>query len=168
MQLSTLGISPALIAAGASLASQYGNKSGSRNTAGGDTSAPGIDPATGQPFSPEGPVISPAFQQSFRAQVSPTIIAQIGSEGATATGAPSMQTSGGQNARGGGRSAPGLPGLPGVPDLPPDAGYPSPFADPFASPILQSQQNYTPIITTGIIAAAAITGLILYNRSKRR
>jgi len=134
---------------------------------GGAPGAAPIDPTTGLPAAQPSPTtISPAFQQGFNAQVSPVIIGQIGSEGASATGAPTQQKSGGQYARGGG--VPGDENAPAFPGAPPGTGFPSPFPDPFESPVIQTPQNYTPIITTGIIAAAAIAGLIIYNRRKGR
>ena len=131
------------------------------------------------PYGPPPPsnkstTVSPAFQQDFNAQVSPSIIAQIDSAGASATGAPSQQRAGGQDARGGSSRTGNPSGGFGQPfqnqnpfqnSYP--GSYPSAFRDPFSSPILQRQTSYTGVITTGIIAVAALAGLVFWSKSKK-
>jgi len=136
--------------------------------AGGGADRTGVLPDSAYSPAPPLTTVSPAFQQAFTPQVSPVINAQIQSAGATATGAPVQQASGGQTARGGGsRATPGGAPPTANPAPPVDGNFPSPFANPFNSPVVTRQTNYVPLMTTAIIAAALLGGVFLFtNKGK--
>jgi len=135
--MDNLGISPALIAAGTSFASSMMN-----------------DKPGGQPMMPQSPsptTISPAFQQSFTPQFSPTMQQQQDSPGATQTAIPTQQASTPQIATptsGEGAMGPILP------------EQPSPFSRDYErgsfTPTFQDKNNYNDLIKVGILAATAL------------
>jgi len=116
-------------------------------------------------YSPSPTTVSPAFQQAFKAQVSPVINAQIQSAGATASGSPTQTASGGQYARGGGASS-------GQPGAAPDNTFPPPLSPPVLSPYQQKPvvNRQAPWITPITIAGGVVLvgGLVWALTRKRR
>lgn len=144
-----LGIAPALIGAGVSLATAAMNKKG------GGGGQPGM------PLPPQDTTttITPAFQQAFTPQFAPTMQQQQDSPGATQTAKPVQRASTPQTtatATGEGAMAPlATPALaPGFWD-----------EDRFA-PVIQDKDNYQQLIMTGILAATAIGIATMFTKKK--
>lgn len=157
----TMGINPALIAAGVGAVKGY--------TGGGSTPPKtqpgGTAPGVGMPTT----TISPAFQQSFTAQVSPVISPIIGSTGATTSGAPAQIAPGGQTAAGGGTGLPGM--APGISPLS------SPFRDSFdvsryAIPQQPAAQqagiNWMPWLIGGVLVLGVGSAIFFGTRPRKR
>lgn len=159
----TMGISPALIAAGAGAAqSLFGGKKQPGGTA----------PGVGMPTT----TISPAFQQSFSAQVSPVISPIIGSTGATTTGAPAMIAPGGQTAAGGGTGLPGMAPSPGISPYAPtyrdsfsnlwrDAQR---YAMPEPAPAQRIGVNWMPMLIGGVLILGVGAAIFYGTRPRKR
>lgn len=136
--------------------------------------APGVRGAQpGQPGA-GGPVtVSPAMQQAFTPQFSPTMTMQQDSPGASVTAAPTQTASPTQAARTG-MPMPGgsrTPFAPGQPDYYPrerSPAFPEAFPDPFSRPaILQTGNGMSDLMKTGLLAVAAIGGIMLLNKPKK-
>ena len=153
-----MGISPGLIAAASGAAkSLFGGKKQPGGTAAG----------VGMPTT----TISPAFQQSFSAQVSPVISPIIGSTGATTTGAPAMIAPGGQTAAGGGTGLPGMAPSPGI------SPYAPTYRDTFdvqryAMPVQPTTQqvgvNWMPILIGGVLIVGVGSAIFFATRPRKR
>ena len=157
-----MGIAP-LVAAGVAA---YGAYKGSEGNGGGGTTQPGgTAPGVGMPTT----TISPTFQQSFTAQVSPVISPIIGSTGATTSGAPAQIAPGGQTAAGGGT---GLPGMAPAPVSPYSPGFRDTFdvqryAMPTPAPAQQAGVNWMPLLIGGALVVV-VGGAIFYTTRPRK
>lgn len=144
-----LGIAPALIGAGVSLATAAMSKKGG---------------APGQPGMPLPPTettttVSPAFQQAFTPQFAPTMQQQQDSPGARQTAIPTQRAATPQTtaiATGEGAMAP----------LAPPALAPGFWDDDKFAPVIQDKDNYQQLIMTGILAATAIGIATMFTRKK--
>lgn len=146
-----LGIAPALIGAGVSLATAAMSKNG-----GG-----GGQPGMPLPPTDTATTISPAFQQSFTPQFAPTMQQQQDSPGATQTAIPTQRASTPQTTAittGEGAMAPLAP-----PTLAPGFWNDDKFAPVFQD---KDKDNYQKLIMTGILAATAI-GIATMFKPKR-
>lgn len=135
-----LGVSPAVIAAGVSLATTYMNKDKPTGGGGGG----GVSPGGGTPM-----------QQQFTPQFSPTMQQQQDSPGATQSANPVQYATGSQTA---------LPGIPGQPSITP---RPSPLPL-IERPIVQSDQMQQ-YLKWGVIGLIGVVGIKAYqNKNKKR
>ncbi len=137
-----LGVSPAVIAAGVSLATTYMNKD--KGTGAGGGGGGGVSPGGGTPM-----------QQQFTPQFSPVMQQQQESPGGTQSANPVQYATGSQTA------SPGIPGQPSITPRP----SPLPLVE---RPIVQSDQMQQ-YLKWGVIGLIGVVGIKAYqNKNKKR
>ncbi len=135
-------------------------------------------PGGAVPAAASGPVtVSPAMQQAFTPQFSPVMQMTQDSPGATQAASPTQMTAPMQAARstGGGPATPYGTPYPGTypgsdyGDWPRPPTFPEAFPDPYQRPVFQKTNgDMTKLLTTGIIAVAAIGAIQMVGRRDRK